>query len=827
MGLAMGTYAIIPALDTSKALDVVGDVDNRSANVYVNGYALDDGQFWFVWGAGRAGYPTGDHRTITCSLSGKALDVEIIGGLASGQNVVQYDPSTSPAQAWLPVADGKTLSFQGKTYPTYNILCSYDNSLALDIQGGVETTDYNIIVFKKHGADNQRFAFVPVPTLPNGYYSIRTVMDQSRCFDIANISQADGANCMVYSYNGGPNQIFVANTEFSGDRAGMTTLKACHSGKYLSTDSEDNVPGLNVRQWHLDASPTKLWLAQRYASVNRNGVDVPTYIFRHRNQTGYLLDVAGGSTELGTNVQVWPANASAAQQFELYPDLVFNPNLVTPAGFCLRYPSSYWNPSGKDQTGPWGNEGSASHNNGDGSWTTNFAFSFTGGGELMQMRYRVTYEEAITGSRRTTKWMNPADSNRSKDGLKYSTTNDGWGYKWRPNVRLSRDGSRWVTPFSIPFTVGNRAGQNRRLVIELEAYTYADDYQVDAYSGPSHSRLYSGRCTINYAPVGKITKVELGGWGYEYTVVSDWPTNGCSTALTSSSNGISIHNKKSISWLKKTDTPVVLIDQVKYIAPVGNIVASSTQTTPYGTSRDWTGNVALTHASRKSLNCKLVLNKGNYTYDVMVLQSEVTPRMNFVLNLGGKDKYGGYRVLSSVKTIGNGSVSGGYQKIASIMPPIGKTSHVFVGAGEQFDILDVSPISGSGAYMWNWGAGSLLEGFAMLQSELVDEPNTLEVTYSAELSEHVTSGRSRPVATFGKTTHAEYTVHGYIVEPLKHGGESVSALESLAHTGANGKNVTFRSRNGKVARVAIKSVSMTQQYDGLVTVDVSMSEVSA
>jgi hypothetical protein len=798
-------------------------VDNRSANVYVNNYALDDGQFWFVWGAGRAGYPTGDYRTITCSLSGKALDVEVHGSLASEQNVVQYDPSTSPAQAWLPVADGKSVTFtDGKSYPSYVVRCAADQNLALDVQHAVTSGNTNVWVYTRNNTDAQRFIFVPVPTLPNGYYSIRTVMDQSRCFDISSASQADGANCMVYSYHGGANQIFVANTEFSGDRAGMTTLKACHSGKYLSTDSEDNVPGLNVRQWQRDASPTKLWLAQRYASVSRNGVDVPTYIFRHRNQAGYLLDVAGGSTELGTNVQVWPANASAAQQFELYPDLVSNPNLVTPAGFCLRYPSSYWNPSGKDQTGPWGNEGSASHNNGDGSWTTNFAFSFTGGGELMQMRYRVTYEEAITGSRRTTPWMNPADSNRSTDGLSYSTTGDGWGYNWRPNVRLNRDGDRWVTPFTIPFTVGNRVGQNRRLVIEVEAYTYADNYHVEAYSGPSHSRLFRGTCSVNYSPYTSVSSASLHGWGIKFVSVNDWPVDGCSCSYESGYYQNVVLSKTTKSWIKRNDQVSISADKLKYIPPEKPLSVSTSTTNPYGVSQGWHSDSVPFSYDKQTLDCKITLDKSNYTYAFMVATGSVTSN-TYVLTLANKDSRGGYKVLKTIPVSTNGAVSGGYMKVASVLPPVGTSSHYFIGSGEHFDIIDAAPIDG-GKFMWNWGSN--YEHFAMLETEIVDDPNELETMYTTELSEHVTTGRRRPVATFGKTVHAEHTAHGHIVESLNHSGETKAAFEALAHADADGQRVTFRDGHGGMFTVAVKSVSMVRKYDGLIDVDVSMVEVS-
>ena len=823
MGLAMGTYAIVPALDVHKAVDVVGDVDNRSANVYVNNWALDDGQFWFVWGASRAGYPTGDYRTITCSLSGKALDVEVHGSLKSEQNVVQYDPSTSPAQAWLPVADGKSVTFTDrKSYPTYVIRCAADENLALDVQYAITSGNTNVWVYTRNGTDAQRFIFIPVPTLPNGYYSIRTVMDQSRCLDIENASQGDGANCMVYSYHGGPNQIFVANTEFSGDRAGMTTLRACHSNKYLSTDSEDNVPGLNVRQWRMDGSPTKLWLAQRYSSVNRNGVDVPTYLFRHRNQAGWLMDVAGGRTELLTNVQVWPGNGSAAQQFELYPDLVFNPNLAMPAGFCLRYPTSYWNPKGRDQTGPWGNEGSGSHDNGDGSWTTNFALSFTSGGELMQIRYRVTYEEAITGSRRRTAWMNPADSANSNDGLSYSTTNDGWGYNWRPNVRMVRDGSRWVTPFTIPFTVGNRVGQNRRLVIELEAYTYGDNYHEGAYSGPSHSHLYSATCSINYAPHTVVSGAVLHGWGIGFATSNDWPVDGVSCSIAPRFWEHTVADKVTKSWNKRSDVFAVSADRLRYIPPEQWLSAKTSTTSPYGNVRDWSSDSIPFEYDKEVLDCNVELDESNYTFAVNVKAESVTSN-TYVLSLSDVDERGGRKVLGSVPVKTNGPVKDGYMKVATIFPIIGNKMFYFIGSGEHFDI-DEAPLIRGGRFMWNWGEN--YEHFAMLETSIVDDPNEIDATYTPESSEHVTTGRRRPMVTFGKTVHVEYTVHGHIVDGLKHSGETKAAFEALAHAGADGQKVTFRDGRGGICRVAISSITMNRKYDGLIDVDVSMVEVS-
>ena len=45
-----GTYIIRPVVNTSLALDIAGDVDHRGANVYLDSYAKDDGQFWHLIG---------------------------------------------------------------------------------------------------------------------------------------------------------------------------------------------------------------------------------------------------------------------------------------------------------------------------------------------------------------------------------------------------------------------------------------------------------------------------------------------------------------------------------------------------------------------------------------------------------------------------------------------------------------------------------------------------------------------------------------------------------------------------------------------------------
>ena len=109
-----GTYEIISALGPTVALDVKGASDKSGSNIQVYTRNKTDAQKFTVTNDGDNG------AQIACTLSGRCVDLAN-DQLKNGANVRQWDDNNTHAQRWDIEPDGKTVTIDGKGYPTYVI----------------------------------------------------------------------------------------------------------------------------------------------------------------------------------------------------------------------------------------------------------------------------------------------------------------------------------------------------------------------------------------------------------------------------------------------------------------------------------------------------------------------------------------------------------------------------------------------------------------------------------------------------------------------------------------------------------------------------------
>ena len=130
-------------------------------------------------------------------------------------------------------------------------------------------------------------------------YRMRPVMS-GHCLDVENGSAAPGANLRQWDCNGSGAQRFTIDLADDG----TARLAGAASGLCLVTDGEG--PGANVAQGPCETAPR--W---RIENLGRA-------VYRLTRPGGDLcLDVAGGSTAIGGNVQQWTCNHLAPQIWHL------------------------------------------------------------------------------------------------------------------------------------------------------------------------------------------------------------------------------------------------------------------------------------------------------------------------------------------------------------------------------------------------------------------------------------------------------------------------------------------------------------------------------
>ena len=295
--LENGDYVIATGIGWGYVLDVQWGSMSDGGNVQLYSYNGSDAQKWNVTKAADGTY------TIKNLKSGKVLDLSG-GRVANGSNIHQYSSNNTKAQKWL-------LSESGDGFA---LLSALDNKYALDVAGGYAGNGSNVQLYKANGTAAQRFLFTLVTNSPAnagvkydtpiavGDYIVQSATGNQYVLDVQWGSKASGANVQTYTYNGSDAQKW----HLSYDADGLYTITSIASNKPLDLSGASAWYGSNVHQYA--ANGTK---AQKWIITGKDG----QYKIASAIDAMFVLDVSGGSAYNGANIQVYCDNGTGAQKF--------------------------------------------------------------------------------------------------------------------------------------------------------------------------------------------------------------------------------------------------------------------------------------------------------------------------------------------------------------------------------------------------------------------------------------------------------------------------------------------------------------------------------
>lgn len=283
-----GYYIIATALDASKVLDISAASKLSGANVQIWGNENVAQQKFYIK------YDGSGYYTIKNVNSGKVLDVAN-GKTERGTNVWQWTSNSTDAQKWVikETEDGY-----------YNII-SKSSGIYLDVAGGKNINGTNVQINFATNSANQKFIFtetkVGTRTIADGTYEITTKIASNMILDVSGGSSADGTNVQIWADANEKQQKFEAT--YLGN--GSYKIICKRSGKALTVSESGTAYSSNVFQSTYIGKSNQLW------QIEKNNNEY--YIVSEYN--GRYLDVAGGSTENGTNIRVYVPNFSNSQSF--------------------------------------------------------------------------------------------------------------------------------------------------------------------------------------------------------------------------------------------------------------------------------------------------------------------------------------------------------------------------------------------------------------------------------------------------------------------------------------------------------------------------------
>lgn len=303
-----GSYVIIN-VNSGKALDVLNAVPGNLAVVQQyepNGSAA---QRWFIRDANPGYYLQSSLGNWVLDLAGAAT--------ANGTAIALYEPNGTAAQRFL-------LSSVDAGIPvntTVKIASAINNNLVMDIVGGVTGNNVAVQLYGWNDTDAQKYRFAEVG---NGVYQITNVKS-GKLVEIAGGATDNGGTIQQYAANGTQAQRWVAvkygssvallNSK-SGKAIDVPNANAANSVKLQSYAAN----GTNAQQWTISKAPTMREYLDELASKHRGDLADGTYVVETALQSGKVMDVSGGSSANGANVQLYQSNGTNAQRWRVTHD---------------------------------------------------------------------------------------------------------------------------------------------------------------------------------------------------------------------------------------------------------------------------------------------------------------------------------------------------------------------------------------------------------------------------------------------------------------------------------------------------------------------------
>lgn len=284
-------YSYIFNVNSNKALDVKGG--NATAGTEVQQYTWNqtDAQRWIVT-AGK----DGTHALFSAlkTVDGGML----VLGFNESSGSLELHEYSEGSDLWI-LSETRTLE-DG----VYVFASGVGNEKVIDIKGCSMASSANAQIYASNGTNAQRFSVAYDEA--TGYYTIASVAS-GMALDVVGASKNNGANVQQYRPNGSAAQQWSIEPEDDG-----YVIVSRASGLVLDVRGGSCANGANVQQYRRNGSAAQHWLPVQTSAVADGCYIIPLFA-----AAGLGLDVQGGKTDAGTNIQLYRLNGTNAQSFEI------------------------------------------------------------------------------------------------------------------------------------------------------------------------------------------------------------------------------------------------------------------------------------------------------------------------------------------------------------------------------------------------------------------------------------------------------------------------------------------------------------------------------
>lgn len=205
---------------------------------------------------------------------------------------------------------------------TYNIQSVINPNYVLDIYGGYTNNGANVQLYRSNDTAAQLFK---VTHDAKGYVTFTNVKS-GKVLDVYGGTKKNNQNIWQYNSNGSCAQKWIVKP----DGNGYVIVSALDSNYVLDLSTGKVVNGSNIQLYTYSGLSAQRWNFSKYISYtdelnklaesNKNVLTDGTYVISSALNSNYVLDVYGGYTTNGANIQLYTNNGTDAQAFKVTHD---------------------------------------------------------------------------------------------------------------------------------------------------------------------------------------------------------------------------------------------------------------------------------------------------------------------------------------------------------------------------------------------------------------------------------------------------------------------------------------------------------------------------
>ena len=304
-----GLYAIKAANSYRYLYAQDGDIVPGAAVKQGSTSPSSSNYYWTIEGAGNGSYRivnAASGCTLGVNASGKLVTVSrgdarelSVTFSTTGFKCLRSEQDAEAAARVSDLADGEYLVSSSKNY-----------SFVLDVAGGSKSNSANIQLYGSNMTNAQRWV---VSHDDKGYVTF-TNAGSNKVIDVAGANASAGTNIAQYASNGTYAQKWIVAKQSDG---AYLIESALRPGFYLGSMGSGASNGVNV-ELNINEGNSHFALLSMSPSVAKCEDILPKGYFTLSpacGSTGKVLDVAGGSSSNGANVQLYNSNGTLAQLF--------------------------------------------------------------------------------------------------------------------------------------------------------------------------------------------------------------------------------------------------------------------------------------------------------------------------------------------------------------------------------------------------------------------------------------------------------------------------------------------------------------------------------